>query len=159
MSKTRKYSEEFRIKYEKIGHFVANFNDLDARLDLLIGILANKDDVAVGEIISAAINSFIVKCNISAALVNHLGGEDLSKEYKKLDKACRRVNDTRIDLIHGEHWLDFDEWRFRMRRQMTTSAGFKTKHIEYSAVEIGNWAEKVKDLEADLYTFCKKTMS
>ncbi len=46
MANSKELSEEIQAKYREIGRFVANFNELDTDLNRIVGILANKDDVA-----------------------------------------------------------------------------------------------------------------
>ena len=113
MANSKELSKEIQAKYRETGRFVANFNELDTYLDQIIDILANKDNVAVGEIIGAAIQSFVVKCNIIVALVHFRGSGDLNDGYGNLAQRLRELNEVRIDLVHGEHWLDIFGKRYR----------------------------------------------
>ena len=84
-----------------------------------------------------------------------LGRRHLIKEYESLDKKLRELNGVRVDLVHGEHWLDFRAGGYRMRRTKTTPRGFKTDHNEFSADEISVWTAQALSLRADLHIFIR----
>ena len=131
-----------------IGKFIWKFNELD---DRLLGNLLDREDVAKGEIVGAAL-MFRNKCNLIKALVHHEGGMEATEGYKDLDARLKKLNEVRNHLAHGEQWVDFDG-TMRQHGAQITDKGYRPKHSDYSPDAVFTWVAKVADLEAELWRY------
>ncbi|MBT7486231.1 MAG: hypothetical protein HN578_06585 [Rhodospirillales bacterium] len=133
-----------------LGKFVWNFNRLDNRLDYVLGVLLNPEDIALGEIVGSAL-MFNNKRMLIKALVAHR--LPTREDYREFDSKLKEVNEIRNDLVHGEQWFDLEGNLKQRRSRPMSDKGYNPKHMEHSPEEVLQWAEVAYVLEMEVWKF------
>ena len=145
---------EERESAEAVGRFVTNFNGLDNRLNHVLGILLNPRNVAVGEIVGAAL-TLTNKRLCLKALVDLVHGPDESAKYNKIDRRLSSINSLRNDVAHGEPIVDFEGLYMQSRPSKLSDKGFSWNLTFHSPDEILGQANEVIAAQDELWEYVR----